>query len=357
MGDNISRTKSAILAINKSPNGTSHGPSKNRIPPPGTRKVSFFAKGGPVKMSGGGNPEPKKTVREMLKDPERSKKIEDIVFGFSGATGAPRLAQAARKAIAAREAGYAAKNAEMASAKPSVSSRVRDKIADFKQYISDVGRPSDYRDSTAVKAGRKVVENSGKAAGTAGALAGTGLAATTMKSAPRAKEPDYVIDIAEEAYSPKDDDINIKATRSSETLKSAPPARATKKAAESGEDAVARYNRTHGGDDETQAKIKEDFASGAAKYAKGGKAKSGGIKHGKEIKNVLKQINAQLPAIAAAKAARPVGIVAPPMGGGMPPGMKKGGKPRHLAAGGAAKVRKHSPTPNKIKMVNYPKGG
>ena len=37
--------------------------------------------------------------------------------------------------------------------------------------------------------------------------------------------------------------------------------------------------------------------------------------------------------------------------------MKKGGKVMKKAAGGAAKLRRKSPMPDKIKMVNYPRGG
>lgn len=37
--------------------------------------------------------------------------------------------------------------------------------------------------------------------------------------------------------------------------------------------------------------------------------------------------------------------------------MKKGGKVMKKAAGGAAKLRRKSPMPDKIKMVNYSRGG
>jgi hypothetical protein len=49
--------------------------------------------------------------------------------------------------------------------------------------------------------------------------------------------------------------------------------------------------------------------------------------------------------------------MAPPMAPQMAPPMKKGGKVMKKAAGGAAKLRRKSPMPDKIKMVNYPRGG
>ena len=49
--------------------------------------------------------------------------------------------------------------------------------------------------------------------------------------------------------------------------------------------------------------------------------------------------------------------MAPPMAGMGSPMMKKGGKVMKKAAGGAAKLRRKSPMPDKIKMVNYSRGG
>jgi hypothetical protein len=49
--------------------------------------------------------------------------------------------------------------------------------------------------------------------------------------------------------------------------------------------------------------------------------------------------------------------MAPPMAPQMAPPMKHGGKVMKKAAGGAAKLRKKSPMPNKIKMMLYGKGG
>ena len=49
--------------------------------------------------------------------------------------------------------------------------------------------------------------------------------------------------------------------------------------------------------------------------------------------------------------------MAPPMAPQMTPPMKHGGKVMKKAAGGAAKLRKKSPMPNKIKMMLYGKGG
>ena len=125
------------------------------------------------------------------------------------------------------------------------------------------------------------------------------------------------------------------------------------------------------------------------KYAKGGPAKKGmgimiGIKFGKpkahakggkakgDKKKVMGTVGEAKAMMAALqKARRPatpmpgtpmagLGMapqMAPQMAPPMAPPMKHGGKVMKKAAGGAAKLRRKSPMPDKIKMVNYSRGG
>jgi hypothetical protein len=93
-----------------------------------------------------------------------------------------------------------------------------------------------------------------------------------------------------------------------------------------------------------------------------------GMKKGGKVKNDKKKVmgtvgEAKAVMAALQKARRPAtpmpgtrmaGLgMAPPMA----PPMKHGGKVMKKAAGGAAKLRRKSPMPDKIKMVNYPRGG
>ena len=107
------------------------------------------------------------------------------------------------------------------------------------------------------------------------------------------------------------------------------------------------------------------------KKAKGGKAKAKGDK--KKVMGTVGEAKAVMAALQ--KARRPAtpmpgtpmaGLgMAPPMAPQMPPRMagrmappmKHGGKVMKKAAGGAAKLRRKSPMPDKIKMVNYSRGG
>lgn len=92
-------------------------------------------------------------------------------------------------------------------------------------------------------------------------------------------------------------------------------------------------------------------------YAKGGMVK--GDK--KKVMGTVGEAKAVMAALQKARrpatpmpGTRMAGLgMAPPMA----PPMKRGGKVMKKAAGGAAKLRRKSPMPDKIKMVNYPRGG
>jgi len=103
--------------------------------------------------------------------------------------------------------------------------------------------------------------------------------------------------------------------------------------------------------------IGQDAVSESFGYKKGGKVKGdkkkvmGTVGEAKSIMAALKK--ARRPATPM-PGTRMAGLgMAPPMA----PPMKHGGKVMKKAAGGAAKLRKKSPMPNKIKMMLYGKGG
>lgn len=114
-----------------------------------------------------------------------------------------------------------------------------------------------------------------------------------------------------------------------------------------------------------RAKRKESFRTGLKEegYKKGGKVKAKGDK--KKVMGTVGEANALMSALK--KVRRPAtpmpgtsmaGLgMAPPMAPQMAPPMKHGGKVMKKAAGGAAKLRKKSPMPDKIKMMLYGKGG
>jgi len=92
---------------------------------------------------------------------------------------------------------------------------------------------------------------------------------------------------------------------------------------------------------------------GKPMFKKGGKVKG-------DKKKVMGTVGEAKSIMAALKKARRPATPMPgtPMAGlGMAPPMKNGGKVMKKAAGGAAKLRKKSPMPNKIKMMLYGKGG
>jgi len=112
-----------------------------------------------------------------------------------------------------------------------------------------------------------------------------------------------------------------------------------------------------------RAKRKESFRTGLKEegYKKGGKVK--GDK--KKVMGTVGEANALMSALKKVRrpatpmpGTRMAGLgMAPPMAPQMAPPMKHGGKVMKKAAGGAAKLRKKSPMPDKIKMMLYGKGG
>lgn len=119
------------------------------------------------------------------------------------------------------------------------------------------------------------------------------------------------------------------------------------------------------------AKLVQFYAKGGAVkdakcMAKGGKAKGGKkvvmgtMKEAADVMNALKSVKKPMtppPGLGASSPMVNPRMAAPPMPPGQAPMMKKGGKVKRLAAGGAAKVRKSSPMPDKIKKVPYVNGG
>lgn len=92
-----------------------------------------------------------------------------------------------------------------------------------------------------------------------------------------------------------------------------------------------------------------------SKLAKGGKAKG-------DKKKVMGTVGEAKAVMAALKKARRPATPMPGAAGlgmspAMAPPMKRGGKVMKRAAGGAAKLRKKSPMPDKIKKVPYVNGG
>lgn len=108
-------------------------------------------------------------------------------------------------------------------------------------------------------------------------------------------------------------------------------------------------------------KLVQFYAKGGAVkcMAKGGKAKSGA----KKVMGTVKEAKQIIGALKAAKKPMtpPPGLagaspMTAPMGAGVPPPMKKGGKVKKLAMGGAAKSRLKEPMPKPIKKVPYVNG-
>lgn len=102
----------------------------------------------------------------------------------------------------------------------------------------------------------------------------------------------------------------------------------------------------------TSKQAVQGFSKGGIPSGKSAATKvMGTIGEAKKVMRALKSMKRPL--------TRPPGLVAasPLANPAVPPPMKRGGKVKCLAAGGAAKVRRSSPKPNKIDMVNYPRGG
>jgi hypothetical protein len=99
-------------------------------------------------------------------------------------------------------------------------------------------------------------------------------------------------------------------------------------------------------------------------HAKGGKVKGdkkkvmGTVGEAKALMNAMKKVRRPATPMPGARMAG-LGMappMAPPMAFPMAPPMKRGGKVMMRGANGAAKPRKKSPMPNKIKMMFYKKG-
>ena len=106
--------------------------------------------------------------------------------------------------------------------------------------------------------------------------------------------------------------------------------------------------------------VKHDKQQSPKGLKKGGKAGS------KKVMGTVDEAKNLVAALGNARSQMAPPPSAPPAGMGMPPGappagmmppMKKGGKVMKKAAGGAAKMRRSSPTPDKIKKVPYVNGG
>jgi len=99
--------------------------------------------------------------------------------------------------------------------------------------------------------------------------------------------------------------------------------------------------------------------------AKGGRVKSKAKGDKKKVMGTVGEAKAVMAALQKARrpatpmpGTRMAGLgMAPPMAPQMAPPMKRGGKVMKKAAGGAAKLRRASPTPDKIRKVPYVNGG
>jgi len=100
-------------------------------------------------------------------------------------------------------------------------------------------------------------------------------------------------------------------------------------------------------------------------YKKGGMVKSKAKGNQKKVMGTVGEAKAVMAALQKARrpatpmpGTRMAGLgMAPPMAPQMAPPMKRGGKVMKKAAGGAAKLRRASPTPDKIRKVPYVNGG
>jgi len=110
----------------------------------------------------------------------------------------------------------------------------------------------------------------------------------------------------------------------------------------------------------------EDMEMKKGGMVKGGMAKGGMAKgNQKKVMGTVGEAKAVMAALQKARrpatpmpGTRMAGLgMAPPMAPQMAPPMKRGGKVMKKAAGGAAKLRRASPTPDKIRKVPYVNGG
>ena len=444
MRKNAQKMMPHVMALNKKP---TMGMKNDRQPAPAVSKLVAFAKGGKV-MAKGGAADMKQdkamlSRHNRLMHPGQKSKLMNggMVSKYANGGFVTRKDKANIKARGLEYAKTASKMLEEES-KPlsKIKSFLTDNVEKMKEAVRSVGKP-DYRDTKLTRVVRSGV-NLGKGALNVGkAITPTGAFLTAMTPSTLNKNEDERIEKINKEYdqakdsvkidkvSPKDIKIDMpKLTSINVTKKSSP------KKEESGEELVLRYNKKRGGDEDTQDQIKKAFASGPAKYAKGGPVKKGmgimiGIKFGKpkahakggkakgDKKKVMGTVGEAKAMMAALqKARRPatpmpgtsmagLGMappmapqmappmkhggkvmkkanggmsrplqdqrmqmaarmpprmaprMAPPMAGMGSPMMKKGGKVMKKAAGGAAKLRRKSPMPDKIKMVNYSRGG
>ena len=126
----------------------------------------------------------------------------------------------------------------------------------------------------------------------------------------------------------------------------------------SSDDAVARWNKKHNKDYAGDSYTPSGFAKGGKAKKAGGKKVMGTVDEAKNLVAALGNARSQMAAPAGmGMPPRMAPRMPPPAGMGMSPPMKKGGKVMKKAAGGAAKMRRSSPTPDKIKKVPYVNGG
>ena len=480
MRKNAQKMMPHVMALNKKP---TMGMKNDRQPAPAVSKLVAFAKGGKV-MAKGGAADMKQdkamlSRHNRLMHPGQKSKLMNggMVSKYANGGFVTRKDKANIRARGLEYAKTASKMLEEES-KPlsKIKSFLTDNVEKMKEAVRSVGKP-DYRDTKLTRVVRSGV-NLGKGALNVGkAITPTGAFLTAMTPSTLNEDEDERIEKINKEYdqvkdsvkidkvSPKDIKIDMpKLTSINVTKKSSP------KKEESGEEAVLRYNKKRDGDEDTQEQIKKAFASGPAKYAKGGAvefpltqrkkvkeptkmginpyepgksenmkyakggpAKKGmgimiGIKFGKpkahakggkakgdkkkvmgtvgEAKammaalqkarrpatpmpgtsmaglgmappmappmkhggKVMKKANGgmsrplqdqrmQMAARMPSRMAPPMAGMAPPMNGMGSPMMRRGGKVMKKAAGGAAKLRKKSPMPDKIKMINYSRGG
>jgi hypothetical protein len=412
MRKNAQKMMPHVMALNKKP---TMGMKNDRQPVPAVSKLVAFAKGGKV-MAKGGAADMKQdkamlSRHNRLMHPGQKSKLMNggMVSKYANGGGAfvTRKDKANIKARGLEYAKTASKILEEEN-KPlsKIKSFLTDNVEKMKEAVRSVGKP-DYRDTKLTKVVRSGVDLGKGALKVGKAITPTGAFLTAMTPSTLNEDEDDRIKKINKEYdqvkdsvkidkvSPKDIKIDMpKLTSINITKKSSP------KKEESGEEAVLRYNKQRDGDEDTQEQIKKAFASGPAKYAKGGKVKSKGDK--KKVMGTVGEAKAMMAALQ--KARRPatpmpgtpmagLGMappmappmkhggkvmkkanggmsrplqdqrmqmaprMAPPMAGMGSPMMKKGGKVMKKAAGGAAKLRKKSPMPDKIKMVNYSRGG
>jgi hypothetical protein len=497
MRKNAQKMMPHVMALNKKP---TMGMKNDRQPVPAVSKLVAFAKGGKV-MAKGGAADMKQdkamlSRHNRLMHPGQKSKLMNggMVSKYANGGGAfvTRQDKANIKARGLEYAKTASKILEEEN-KPlsKIKSFLTDNVEKMKEAVRSVGKP-DYRDTKLTKVVRSGVDLGKGTLKVGKAITPIGAFLTAMTPSTLNEDEDDRIKKINKEYdqvknsvkidkvSPKDIKIDMpKLTSINITKKSSP------KKEESGEEAVLRYNKQRDGDEDTQEQIKKAFASGPAKYAKGGAvefplakrkkvkeltkmginpyepgksenmeyAKGGKVKSKGDKKKVMGTVGEAKAMMAALqKARRPAtpmpgtpmaGLgMAPPMAppmkhggkvmkkanGGMSrplqnqrmpmrvknaplqaqrmpmrvknapqtrgpygldsraiaadpagyakhlegakaqealrPGstflsnqMKKGGKVMKKAAGGAAKLRRKSPMPDKIKMVNYSRGG